>query len=66
MVPRTTKNWQTLRSYFDSLNISSEECIRSYRGCHETCYISYVQPAARGRHAAQSKVLCDPFRLSMW
>jgi len=29
MVPRTTKNWQTLRSYFDSLNISIEKCIRS-------------------------------------
>jgi len=26
MVLRTTKNLQTLRSYFDSLNISTEKC----------------------------------------
>jgi len=31
MVVSTTKNWETLRSYFDSLNISTEKCIRSYR-----------------------------------
>jgi len=29
MIPRTTKNWQTLHSYFDSLNISTEKCSRS-------------------------------------
>jgi len=30
-VPPTTKKWQTLRSYFDTLNTSTEKCIRSYR-----------------------------------
>jgi len=29
MVSRTMKNWQTLRSYFNSLNVSTEKCIRS-------------------------------------
>jgi len=31
MVPHTTKNWQKLRSYLDSLNISTEKCMRSYK-----------------------------------
>jgi len=31
MLPRTTKIWLTLRSYVDSLNISTEKCIKSYR-----------------------------------
>jgi len=30
MVLRTTKNWDTLCSYFDSLNISIEKYIESY------------------------------------
>jgi len=28
MVPRTMKNWRTLCSYFDSLDVSTEKCIR--------------------------------------
>jgi len=30
------------------------------RAIYCTVYVSYIQPAVRGQHAAQSKVLCGP------
>jgi len=53
MLPRTTKNWQTLRPYFDSLNIWAEKCIRSYRKLLRN--FLYQQCPTRGLRSA-----CDP------